>query len=87
MNKEKEAVNHNEKFSLINAEIKVKESALAAADHCISEGNQRLQNELTSSKMSKEKLKQAQSMNSMDLNRKQNLELEIRELEKERENR
>ena len=53
----------------------------------ISEGNQRFQNELTTSKMSKEKLKQAQSMNSMDLNRKRNLELEIRELEKERENR
>ena len=54
MNKEKEAANLNEKFNLINAETK--ESGLAAADDCISERNQKQQNELTSSKMSKEKL-------------------------------
>ena len=56
VNKEKEALNLNEKVNLINAEIKLKESGLTVADDWISEGNQELQNELTSSKMSKEKL-------------------------------
>ena len=56
MKKEKEASNLNEKVNLINAEIKLKESGLTVADDWISEGNQELQNELTSSKMSKEKL-------------------------------
>ena len=83
MNKKKEAANLNEKVNLINAEIKLKESGLAVADDCISEGNRELQNELTNSKMSKEKLQQAQSLISIDLSRKGRLESEIRELEKE----
>lgn len=86
MKKEKEAANHNEKVNLINAEVKLKESGLAVAYDCISEGNQKLQNELTSSKMCKKKLQQAQSMISMGLSKKHKVELEIRELEKESEN-
>ena len=86
VNKKKEAAKLNEKVNLVNGEIKLKESGLAVADHCISEGNQKLQNELTSSKMSKEKLQHAQSMISMGLSRERKLESEIRELEKEREN-
>lgn len=86
MKKEKEAANHNEKVNLINAEVKLKESGLAVAYDCISEWNQKLQNELTSSKMCKKKLQQAQSMISVGLSKKYKVELEIRELEKESEN-
>ena len=74
VNKEKKAANLNEKVILINAEIKVKKSGLAVADDCISKGNQKLKNELTSSKRSNKKLQQAQFIISMGLSRKCKLE-------------
>ena len=57
---------------------------MLVAEDCIAEGNQNFQNELSNPKVSREKIQQVQSMTEMDLDRKQNLESEIKDLENEK---
>ena len=57
---------------------------MLVAEDCIAEGNQNFQNELSNPKVSREKIQQVQSMTEMDLDRKQNLESKIKDLENEK---
>ena len=74
----------DEKLSNVEAEIKIKESGISVAEESIQEGNEKLQNQLKQSKISRTEIQKAQSMIDMGLSRKRSLSSELEELQKEK---
>ena len=73
-----------EKRSNVEAEIKIKESGISVAEESIQEGNEKLQNQLKQSKISRNEIQKAQLMIDMGLDRKRCLSTELAQLQKEK---
>ena len=73
-----------EKLSNVEAEIKIKESGISVAEESIQEGNEKLQNQLKQSKISRNEIQKAKSMIDMGLSHKPCLSTELEELQKEK---
>ena len=73
-----------EKLSNVETEIKIKESGISVAEESIQEGNEKLQNQLKPSKISRNGIQKAQSMIDMGLYRKRCLSTELVELQEEK---
>ena len=73
-----------EKRSNVEAEIKIKESGISVAEESIQEGNEKLQNQLKQSKISRNEIQKAQLMIDMGLDRKRCLSTELVQLQKEK---
>ena len=73
-----------EKLSNVETEIKIKESGISVAEESIQEGNEKLQNQLKPSKISRNEIQKAQSMIDIGLYRKHCLSTELVELQEEK---
>ena len=73
-----------EKLSNVEAETKIKESGISVAEESIQEGNEKLQNQLKQSKISRNEIQKAKSMIDMGLSHKPCLSTELEELQKEK---
>ena len=70
--------------NIVEAEIKIKESGISVAEESIQAGNEKLQNQLKQSKISRSEIQKAQSMIDIGLSRKRCLSTELEELQKEK---